>query len=161
MSEFPVDVIRSKRRKRTIQAAFRDGRIKVMVPEGMAPEKEDRVVAELAAKVAAKASSAEVDLAARARRLADEYGLPRPTSIQWSSRQMRRWGSCTPDSGRIRISDRLAAVPPWVLDAVLVHELAHLEVSGHGPEFRELIARYELTERATGYLMAIGAGHPA
>jgi predicted metal-dependent hydrolase len=49
-------------------------------------------------------------------------------------------------------------MPPWVLDSVLVHELAHLEVSGHRPEFRKLVARYELTERATGYLIAISEG---
>lgn len=158
MSDFPIDVIRSKRRKRTVQAALRDGRIRVMVPDGMEPEKEERVVAELAAKLATKSSSAGIHLAGRARRLAEEYGLPRPASIQWSSRQMQRWGSCTPDQGTIRISDRLASVPPWVLDAVLIHELAHLKEPGHGPEFQELIQRYELTERATGYLMAIGAG---
>lgn len=71
---------------------------------------------------------------------------------------MKRWGSCTPSQGRIRISERLADVPPWVLDYVLVHELAHLEVPGHGTEFQQLVHRYELTERATGYLIALDEG---
>jgi len=154
MSDFPVDVIRSSRRKRTVQAALRDGRIRVMVPDGLDPDEETRVVAELTEKITSKASSARVDLVVRARQLAGRYRLPQPTTIEWSTRQMQRWGSCTPQEGRIRISNRLVAMPPWVLDSVIVHELAHLEVAGHGPEFQALVDRYELTERAKGYLIA-------
>jgi predicted metal-dependent hydrolase len=55
----------------------------------------------------------------------------------------------------IRISSRAAALPSWVLDYLLVHELAHLEVAGHGPHFWRLVNRYPLTERARGYLMAL------
>jgi hypothetical protein len=49
-------------------------------------------------------------------------------------------------------------MPGWVLDSVLVHELAHLEMAGHGRDFQELVGRYELTERAKGYLIAKGEG---
>jgi predicted metal-dependent hydrolase len=42
-----------------------------------------------------------------------------------------------------------------VLDYLLVHELAHLEQSDHGPAFHELENRYPLSERARGYLMAL------
>ena len=69
--------------------------------------------------------------------------------------QRQRWGSCTVDSGDIRISDRLVDVPPWVLDSVLIHELAHLVVPNHGPDFESIVNRYPLNERATGYLMAV------
>jgi hypothetical protein len=158
MSDFPIDVIRSERRKRTMQASLRGGRIKVMVPAGLHPDEESRVVAELADRVRRKARSGNVDLTDRARRLAQRYGLQTPAEIVWSQRQMSRWGSCSPENGRIRISSRLTFMPGWVLDSVLVHELAHLEVAGHGPDFQELIARYELSERAKGYLMAHSEG---
>jgi len=160
MKELPVDVIRSKRRKRTLSARLIDGRLEVRVPAGMDPDEEAKLVEDLLGRARRKISAATVDLGRRATELAIRYRLPRPVSVEWSTRQMRRWGSCTPDEGRIRISDRLAGMPPWVLDSVLVHELAHLEVAGHGPEFQKLVDRFELTERATGYLMAVTEGRP-
>jgi predicted metal-dependent hydrolase len=158
MPDLPVDVIRSSRRKRTLSARLIEGRLEVRVPADLDPDDEARLVDDLLARTRRKISSAAVDLRRRATELAMRYRLPAPASVEWSSRQMKRWGSCTPDDGRIRISNRLADMPPWVLDSVLVHELAHLEVRGHGPEFRELVDRYELTERATGYLIAVTEG---
>ena len=64
----------------------------------------------------------------------------------------RRWGSCTPSEGTIRVSDRLRDVPDHVLDYVLLHELAHLLVPGHGPAFWRLLASYPRLERARGFL---------
>ena len=64
-------------------------------------------------------------------------------------------GSCTFTDGAIRISRRAAALPDWVIDYLLMHELAHLEHSDHGPAFHELENRYPLSERARGYLMAL------
>jgi hypothetical protein len=49
-------------------------------------------------------------------------------------------------------------MPHWVLDWVLVHELAHLEVSNHGERFKALVGRYPLAERAEGYLIAKSEG---
>jgi predicted metal-dependent hydrolase len=159
----PVEVVRSHRRRRTLQAQFVGGTVRVLVPAGLPAEEERRLVDGLVAKVTAKVVAGHIDLAARAEVLATRYGLPRPRHIEWSSRQLSRWGSCSPGSDRIRISDRLATVPAWVLDSVLVHELAHLVEPNHGPTFRALTGRYELTERATGYLMAVsqGAAEPA
>jgi len=154
MNTLPVQIIRSNRRTRTIQAQIVDGTVRVSVPAGLPRHEEQRMVDAIVAKVTAKASAGRIDLAARAAHLARRYDLPMPASIEWSARQLRRWGSCSPSTDGIRISDRLASMPPWVLDSVLVHELAHLVVPHHGPEFERLAGRYELTERATGYLLA-------
>jgi predicted metal-dependent hydrolase len=65
-----------------------------------------------------------------------------------------QWGSCTPSSSTIRLSSRLAAFPNWVLDYVIVHELAHLVVLAHNDEFWKIVHQYPKAERAIGYLIA-------
>jgi len=80
-----------------------------------------------------------------------------PSSVRWVTNQNRRWGSCTPLDGSIRLSTRLRTMPAYVVDYVLVHELAHLIVSGHGDRFWAWVARYPLTERARGYLDGVQA----
>ncbi|NPA31953.1 MAG: M48 family metallopeptidase, partial [Chloroflexi bacterium] len=104
----------------------------------------------------------DADLEKRARALNRRYfdGRLRWQSIRWSTRQNKRFGSCTPARGTIRISHRLQRVPRWVLDYVLMHELAHLVEPNHSPRFWALVNRYPLAERARGYLMALGLEEP-
>lgn len=154
-SRYPVEVIRSDRRNKTVSARIVDGVIRVRIPSWMSAEDEARFVDDVVERIERERRSAAIDLLARARALAVEYDLPHPTSVTWSKVQRQRWGSCSVHSGDIRISDRLVDVPPWVLDSVLIHELAHLVVPHHGPEFEAITARYPLNERAAGYLMAV------
>ena len=51
--------------------------------------------------------------------------------MRWVDNQQSRWGSCTPSDRSIRLSSRLQGMPAWVVDYVLVHELAHLLEPGH------------------------------
>lgn len=158
VANLPVDVVRSKRRKRTIQAYVANGRVRVLIPAGMALEEEQKIVDDMVARATRRLSANAVDLDRRAREVAGRYGLPEPIQIEWSNRQLSRWGSCTPSDGKVRISSRLATMPTWVLDWVLVHELAHLAISDHGGRFQALVSRYELAERAEGYLIAKSEG---
>jgi hypothetical protein len=68
-----------------------------------------------------------------------------------------RWASCTPQDRTIRISERLREAPGWVVDYVLVHELAHLLAPGHDDYFWSLVHHYPRTERAIGYLEGLSA----
>ncbi len=155
MSELAVEVVRSKKRKKTAQAYILEGRLRVLIPAGLEPEVEAELVGDLVRKTKKRVSSEGADLSSRAAKLAKQYGLPTPETIDWSNRQLRRWGSCTVSEGRIRISDRLASMPEWVLDWVIIHELAHLVVPNHGPRFHEIVNQYNLGERAEGYLIAM------
>jgi len=151
-----VEVVRSTKRRKTVSAREVDGVIRVSIPASMTRAEETRWVDEMVRKLTRRTTATEIDLEERAARLADRYGLPRPASIRWVGNQGSRWGSCTPADRTIRISDRMAGFPPWVLDYVLVHELAHLVVAAHDERFRALEARYPRAERAIGFLIAKG-----
>jgi predicted metal-dependent hydrolase len=153
-----VEVVRSAKRRKTVSAREVDGVIRVSIPATMTRADEAKWVDEMVKRLARKATSDAVDLEERAAALAARYGLPRPDAIRWVGNQASRWGSCTPADRTIRISDRLAGFPPWVLDYVLVHELAHLRVAAHDERFWALVHRYPKAERAIGYLMAKGIG---
>jgi predicted metal-dependent hydrolase len=163
-----VEIRRSTRRKRTV-SAYRDGdRIVVLVPSRLRRADEQRLVAELVERVtqrerlamAGGARAGDEALMRRCRELARRHlgGPPYPSSVRWVKGMRTRWASCTPVDATIRVSERLRAVPDWVLDYVLVHELAHLQVAGHGPRFWALVERYPRSERARGYLDGLSAG---
>jgi predicted metal-dependent hydrolase len=153
---FPVRIIRSARRRRTVHARLVDGVIEVRVPADMSKADEDEFVAELVARLEKREQRAAVDLDARCRDLARRYGLPLPASIRFVDNQRSRWGSCTIDTREIRLSSKLADFPAWVLDYVIVHELAHLIHADHSRAFHALVDRYPKAERARGYLIAKG-----
>ena len=161
-----VEVRRSARRRRTV-SAYRDGDVTVvLIPARFTKAEEQRWVTEMVARLQARDARrqsgprrSDEALLARCRQLSATLldGRAQPASVRWVSNMTSRWGSCTPGDGTIRVSSRLRDMPGWVLDYVLVHELAHLLVPGHGPDFWELVGRYPRTERARGYLEGIAA----
>ena len=148
--------MRSQNRRKTVEARIVGGVIRVSVPARMSKDDERRHVEKLVARLERRRSTGEIDLEDRAQVLARRYRLPLPGSIRWVDNQNGRWGSCTPSQGSIRISTRLAGMPPWVVDGVIVHELAHLAEPGHTVAFWALVNRYPKAERSLGYLMAKG-----
>lgn len=157
----PIEIIRSPNRQKTASARMVDGTLVVRVPDEMGEEEVRQIIAKLMPRVLHKVKRAEGKLPDLKRRAADLnrrlFGGKLPLKeIKWVTNQQHRYGSCTPATGQIRISDRVAHMPLWVLDYVLVHELAHLKEANHSHAFWKLVARYPLTERARGYLIAVG-----
>ncbi|WP_433327390.1 M48 metallopeptidase family protein [Spirillospora sp. CA-294931] len=157
-----VEVRRSSRRRRTV-SAYRDGdKVVVMLPSRLTKSEEEQWVATILERLAERERRrrpSDADLECRASELSCRYldGRAVPVSVRWVSNQKTRWGSCTPDDGTIRLSTRLRGMPTWVVDYVLVHELAHLLIPGHGPDFWELVGNYPKAERARGYLEGVAA----
>ncbi|MCD6299138.1 MAG: M48 family metallopeptidase [Thermoplasmata archaeon] len=158
-----VEIIRSKRRKKTVQAREVDGRIYVYLPEGLSKEEEKRYVDELVEKVEKRKRRQKLNddgsLTRRAQELNEKYFDGKlEFRIKYVTNQSSKSGSCTPATKTIRISDRVANMPPWVRDYVIIHELAHLVQPNHSREFWKLVNRYRYAERARGYLIAVGMG---
>ncbi len=159
----PIEVRRSLRRRRTV-SAYRDGdRTVVLIPAGFSRAEEDRWVAIMLRRLQSQERRRRPGnnaLAQRARDLSDRYlgGQAQPVSVAWADNQRARWGSCTPADGTIRISSRLRGMPRYVIDYVLLHELAHLLEPHHGPGFWALLESYPRTERARGFLEGVQAG---
>lgn len=158
-----VEVRRSQRRRRTV-SAYRDGeRVVVLIPAQFSRAEEREWVDKMLERLATRDQRnrrGDADLEARASRLAARF-LPdhpvQPASVRWVTNQNGRWGSCTPADRTIRLSHRVRGMPDWVVDYVLLHELAHLVVPSHNTAFWALVARYPRAERARGYLEGVSA----
>lgn len=158
-----VEIRASARRRKSVAAHWEGERIVVLVPQRM-PKWDRRVHAEVLAGrlLADRARRRPTDerLTRRALELSARYfdGRAVPAAVTWSSRQQHRWGSCSLAERTIRISDRLLDVPAWVLDAVLVHELAHLLRGDHDEVFDDLVARFPRTADAAIFLEGVQHG---
>ena len=161
-----VKIIKSKKRRKTISAKEVDGVIQLSLPAHLSKEDEAKYVKwakkrfeSRRRKKELKEKNADLELEKLARKLNDKYfsGELSWNKIIYSTQQNgRMFGNCEVRDRIIRISDRLLKMPKFVHDYVVVHELAHLKVSGHNKKFWELVNRYEKTERARGYLMGVG-----
>ena len=157
-----IEVRRSRRRRRTVSAYREGGRTIVLIPARFTKAEERQWVATMVERLERgdrRRRPSDAQLRSRAAELSGRYlgGLAKPTSIRWVSNQQSRWGSCTPSDGTIRISSRVKGMPGYVLDYVVLHELAHLLAPGHGPEFWALLSGYPRLERARGYLEGVAA----
>ncbi|WP_309105957.1 M48 family metallopeptidase [Arthrobacter sp.] len=164
----PVVVRRSARRRRTVAAFWEDGKAVVAIPAHFSRAQEKEWVSRMLDKLrrqglrrsagAGKRKPAtDTALAAHAAALSARYlaGRAVPTSVRWVSNQNSRWGSATPSEGTIRLSDKLRPMPQWVIDYVLLHELAHLLVAGHNAAFWRLLDSYPETGRAKAFLEGV------
>jgi len=166
VDEGEILVIRSTRRKKSISAYRQGGRIVISIPSRLSKADEREIVPEMIAKIRNQEASqtpGESDLIARIDQLLSELApeiTERPQSVTW--RAMReRWGSCTSVDRSIRISDRLKLAPEYALDYVLFHEAIHLQYFDHGPQFTEVLARFEDSELASAYLDGFEAAERA
>ena len=158
-----VEIRTSARRRKTSEAKWVGGRIVVSLPAHLSGEDREKTISWLVERLVAKHplrhAVGDDELMTRALALVSRYRMEvHPTSVRWVSNQSARWGSCSFHSKEIRLSHRLRTVPPWVLDAVLVHELAHLRHPDHSPAFHQLADRFPRHKEAGIFLSGYGLG---
>ncbi|HET6151328.1 MAG TPA: M48 family metallopeptidase [Marmoricola sp.] len=157
-----VEVRRSSRRTRTVSAYRKDGKVIVMIPARFTRAEETEWVDAMLSKLertGQRGRRTEEQLMKRAEELSRDYlgGQARPISVRWVGNMTTRWASCTTGEATIRLSDRLQAMPVWVIDYVLVHELAHLLEPSHNKRFWHWVDKYPKAERAKGYLEGVAS----
>ena len=159
-----VEIQSSARRKKTGTAHWSGSRIIVQIPANVRGKDRTIFVDELVERLLTQrpqVAAGDGMLEERARLLAAQYydGVE-PVSVRWVTNQQARWASCSPGTKEIRVSSRLRQCPEWVIDAVLVHELAHLQVADHSPAFYEIANRHPRQDDSELYLegYALGLG---
>ncbi len=159
-----VEIQSSARRKKTGTAHWSGSRIIVQIPANVRGKDRTIFVDELVERLLTQrpqVAAGDGMLEERARLLAAQYndGVE-PVSVRWVTNQQARWASCSPGTKEIRVSSRLRQCPEWVIDAVLVHELAHLQVADHSPAFYEIANRHPHQDDSELYLegYALGLG---
>lgn len=154
-----VQVIRSPRRKKTVAARIAGDVLQVRAPVGLSDDELNAIIAKLRARLEReherRRTADNKELAERFDTLNRRFfgGRLRVRRLCYVTNQERRFGSCSPQQGVIRISHRVASMPGWVRDYVLVHEMAHLIEPNHSPRFWELVNRFPRAERARGFLI--------
>ncbi len=158
-----VEVRVSNRRRKTSEAKWVGGKIVVSLPAHLNLEARrkttDWLVERLMTRHRLQSVHGDDQLLERAVALSERYLVgARPNSVRWVTNQSSRWGSCSWYSGDIRISHRLRSVPGWVLDSVLVHEVAHLTHHNHSAAFHRLADGYPRHAEAGLFLAGYGLG---
>lgn len=157
-----VKVIRSRMRKRTVSARVVGKVMYIHAPMDISDEKLEKVIEDFKIRLEKRRIKKELnsgeDLERIGQRLNKRYfgGKVKVKSMKYVTNQHKRFGSCSHRTGTIRLSHRLAGMPEWVRNYVIIHEMAHIIEPNHSKSFWEIVSRYKLAERARGYLIAKG-----
>ncbi len=155
-----IKIIRSRRRRRTVSARMLNGTLLVRAPLAISAQQLDKIVGNLRTRFERKKIKDEldskIDLMKVAAKLNEKYfeNKLKINSVEYVTGQNTRFGCCNYHTASIRISHRIAAMPEWVRDYVLVHEMAHLIEPNHSKSFWDIVSRYKLAERARGFIIA-------
>jgi predicted metal-dependent hydrolase len=164
VTKMNVKIIRSRRRRKTVSGRVVKDTLLVHAPLMLSQARLEEIITDLKSRIEKKKVREELNqrenLANIASRMNEKYfgNRLRINSIEYVTDQNTRFGCCNYQAANIRISHRIAAMPAWVRDYVIIHEMAHLIEPNHSRTFWDIVCRYKLTERARGYLMAAGLG---
>lgn len=143
---------------RNVNARLVGGELRVSAPPAVPSRELEEIVVRLAKRLVRRARAATVNDSGEAvllaRRVAARFpSPPKVTDVRFVTTQRARWGSYSPRTGVVRLHAALRQLPPWVLEAVVAHELAHSFHANHSQAFWALLRRVcPETDRANAFL---------
>ncbi|MET0929266.1 MAG: M48 family metallopeptidase [Aeromicrobium sp.] len=155
-----IEIRRSARRTRTVRAYREGDKTIVLMPANLPKAVEDEHVRSLVGRLERREKRvrpSDDELQLRATVLSRRWlgGSAVPSSVRWVTTMDKRWGSCSSGDRSIRLSHRLKGMPQYVVDYVLLHELAHLIEPNHSTMFWSLVDAYPEAEKAKGFLEGV------
>ena len=156
-----LDLVVVRKRVKNINARLHGSTLAVSAPHRVSRREVHEAAVELGRRLLRRARADAVngdDVGmVIARKVAAKFAKPpKVTDVKFSTNQRSQWGSYSPRTGIVRLNAALKVMPPWVLEAVVAHELAHSIHPDHSPAFWRLaraVCRH--TDRANAFLEGV------
>jgi len=153
-----LNLVVVRKRVKNINARLNGSTLAVSAPHRVSRREVHEAAVELGRRLLrrARADAVNGDDSGRiiAHKVAAKFPVPpRVTEVRFSTNQTSQWGSYSPRTGVIRLNAVLKVMPPWVLEAVVAHELAHSIHLDHSPAFWRLVRSVcRHSDRANAFL---------
>jgi hypothetical protein len=150
-----------RKRVKNINARLRGKTLLVSAPHRVPARELEETILQLARRLVrrsrADAVNSDGGAEAIARKVAARFDDPPDVAeVRFVTNQRSRWGSYSRKTGIVRLNAALRQMPPWVLEAVVAHELAHTFHLDHSPVFWELVRSVcPRTDRARAFLEGV------
>jgi predicted metal-dependent hydrolase len=150
-----------RKRVKNINARLRGTTLLVSAPYRVPASELEETIRQLARRLVRRSRSDAVNkgrpAAEIARRVAARFpDPPEVADVRFVTNQTARWGSYSLRTGIVRLNAALRLMPPWVLEAVVAHELAHAFHPDHSPAFWKLARSVcPKTDRARAFLEGV------
>jgi len=150
-----------RKRVKNINARLRGTTLSVSAPHRVPARELEETIRQLARRLVRRSRADAVNdgrpAAEIARRVAARFPDPPEVSdVRFVTNQTARWGSYSLRTGIVRLNASLRLMPPWVLEAVVAHELAHVFHPDHSPAFWKLARSVcPKTDRARAFLEGV------
>jgi predicted metal-dependent hydrolase len=153
-----LTVVVERKRVKNLNARLHGATVHLSAPYYATASEIETAIPELARTLLRRERASHInreeDALALARRVAARFPrTPEVHEVVFVTTQRARWGSYSPATRTIRLNAVLRQMPPWVLAAVVAHELAHALHLHHSEAFWDLLRRVcPDTDRANAFL---------
>ncbi len=155
-----------RKRVKNVNVRLRGSTVFISAPPHLSEKDLKPMVEKLAKGLIRRAHSQRINEEVDALTLAGKVALrfPEPPDVdrvRFVTNQRSRWGSYSGKTRTIRLNAVLRRMPKWVLEAVIAHELAHVEHPNHSQEFWHLLREVcPETDKANAFLAGVSwLGH--